>query len=76
MKKDERLKLNELSKKVYGKSSRWQKMMNRGSVETLTRILEDGTEQKYKGIKRYTVEEVQAIMEKELQAKAEGKENE
>lgn len=75
--KDERLKLNELSKSVYGSSSKWYKMVTKGEPGPLTRTLEDGTEEKYKGIVYSTVEEVTKIMqellneEEELKAKEE-----
>lgn len=62
MKRDERLELCELSRKVYGKPYAWQKMVNRGEVAKLKRTLEDGTEQEYKGISYSTLEEVKTIM--------------
>lgn len=62
MKREERLQLNNLSKLLYGTSSKWQKMVNRGEVADLTETLEDGTVRKYRGISRYTVEEVKDLM--------------
>lgn len=79
MTKDERMYLNDLSVKVYGKSSHWAKMVNKGEIAQLTRTLDDGTEQKYKGISYYSVEEIKNIMEEiwkeELERQATKKEN-
>lgn len=58
MTRNERLALNELSRQTYGKSSHWEKMLKNGEIKTLTRTLDDGTEEKYKGIHYPTVEEV------------------
>lgn len=59
----ERLYMNELSKNLYGTSSKWQKLLEKGEVATLTRKLEDGTEEKYKTIVRQTYEELKATLE-------------
>lgn len=72
MKKDERLILNELSMKVWGKSSTWQKFLNNGEHSEMVEILEDRTERKYKGIKYFTLDEVKekmAILLKEKEEK-------
>lgn len=75
MKKDDRLILNDLSKKVYGSMSKWQKMVNKGQVGPKTEKLEDGTERKFKGIVYYSVDEIKKMMEdlwkEELELKAE-----
>lgn len=63
MTKNERVYLNNLSKLLYGSSTRWTKMVNKGEIAELTEKLEDGTERKYKGVSRYTVEEVKKTME-------------
>lgn len=53
MTKQERLKLNELSKKAYGASSRWQSILNKGLKTVVAG----------KATTRYpSVEEVKAIM--------------
>lgn len=67
MTKDERLALNQLSTKVYGKPSVWQKMITKGELGTLTRTLDDGTEQSYKGIVYSTIEEITKIMQELLE---------
>lgn len=59
MTKIERLQLNNLSKLVYGKSSRWQKMVENGELSDLT----DENGRKYRGFTRYSVEEIKKIME-------------
>lgn len=77
MTKDERLFLNELSTKVYGSPYKWQKMVEKGEVENLTETLPDGSVRNYRGISRYTVEEIKQMMieldkeEQELKAKEE-----
>lgn len=71
MKKDERLILNELSQKVWGKSSTWQKFFNNGEPSEMTEILEDGTERKYKGIKYFSLDEVKERMATLLKEKEE-----
>lgn len=63
MKRDERLQLNNLSKLLYGSSSKWQKMINKGEVTTLKRTLEDGTEEKYQGYSYYTADEIKITMQ-------------
>lgn len=62
MTRKERLNLNELSVKAFGNSSKWTKLVNRGTVKNLVRTLEDGTLQKYKGLQRFTVEEIVTTM--------------
>lgn len=69
MTRKERLELNELSKKSLGGPSKWTKLLNRGTVTVLTRTLEDGTEQKYKGTKWFTLEEVVKTMNEMLEKK-------
>jgi len=72
--RETREKLNALSKQVFGSSSRWQKLMNRGTYEQYTRDREvmvpraNGsvgkkvfTDKKYVA-KLYTVEEVEKLM--------------
>jgi hypothetical protein len=63
MTKDERLKLNELSKKCYGSSSKWMKMVSKGERGPQVEVLEDGTERSYQGIVYYTEEEIGKMME-------------
>lgn len=58
MTRKERLELNELSTKAFGGPSKWNKLLQRGTVKVLTRTLEDGTEQKYKGTQWFSLEEV------------------
>lgn len=67
MTKNERLALNELSTKVYGKPSTWMKMVTKGELGTLTRTLDDGTEEQYKGIVYSTIEEITKIMQELLE---------
>jgi len=62
MTKDERLYLNDLSKKLYGKTSHWQKML-KGDKKPMEEILEDGTSRVYTGLHYSTIEEVKKIME-------------
>lgn len=84
MKRQEREYLNQLSKKLYGSSSKWQRMVNKGEKAPMEEIMEDGTSRKYTGIHYQTLEEVKSLMEQlskeedELQAKQEleNKENE
>src|SRR5271165_5982881 len=77
MTKNERLELNELSKKVYGSANKWSKMVNKGERGALVEKLEDGTERTYQGIVYYKVEEIKSLMEdlwkeeQELKAKQE-----
>lgn len=60
---EERKQLDALSKLVYGKSSKWVKMVNKPEIINVERSLEDGTKQKYRTTSYYTVEEVKRIME-------------
>ena len=62
MTKDERLYLENLSHKVYGSQSKYQKML-KGEKAPMEEILEDGTSRKYVGLHYSTVEEVKKIME-------------
>lgn len=81
MKKDERKQLDSLSKILYGSSSRWHKMVNKGEIAPLKETLEDGTERQYKGISYMTETQVQNLMEElwkeeqETQAKKEVEES-
>jgi len=71
MKKEERLILNELSTKIWGKSSVWQKFLKNGEHSDMTRTLEDGTEQTYRGIKYFSLDEVKERMATLLKEKEE-----
>lgn len=83
MTKDERLYLENLSLKLYGTKSKYQKMM-RGEKAPMEEIMADGTQRKYIGLHYQTLEEVKKMMEElsieedETQAKLalESKENE
>lgn len=77
VKRTERLELNELAKKIFGRTSVWQKFMKNGEVTTLTRTLEDGTEETYRGYKYPTLEEVKIRLNELLkeQEDAKAKEN-
>lgn len=72
--KDERLYLNDLSKKLFGSSSKWYKNMLSGEIADISEKLDDGTDRKYKGIKYFTLDEVKKLMEdlwkEELETKA------
>lgn len=63
MTRNERTYLEDLSLKVYGSKTKWKKMVDHGEVADLSETLEDGTVRKYRGISRYSLEEVQKIME-------------
>lgn len=63
MKRDERIYLNDLSKKVYGTSSKWQKLINKGEVAKQKETLEDGTEREYLGISKWNLEDLKKTME-------------
>lgn len=63
MTKNDRLKLNSLSKLVYGTNSKWQKLLQKGEIALQEEILEDQTIRKYKGYKRPTLEELTQKME-------------
>lgn len=69
MKRDERLYLNDLSTQIFGRSSVWKKFYNKGEISEMTRTLDDGSIQKYKGIKYSTLEEVKARLEVLLKEK-------
>lgn len=71
MTKNERLELNKLSKQAYGTSSKWQKMVTKGERGPCTEKLDDGTERTYQGIVRYSIEEVNKIMEELIKEEAE-----
>jgi hypothetical protein len=77
MKKDERLYLEDLSKKLYGSKSKYLKMVTKGEKAPMEEILEDGTSRKYIGIHYQTLEQVKDLMEElmkeedELRAKQE-----
>jgi len=66
MKRIERLALEELSLKAYGTKTRYKKMLDRGLKDELKR--EDGT--KYLGYQRFDLDEIQAVMAEEIEAKA------
>lgn len=68
MTKNERLELNQLSKEVYGTTSKWQKMINKGEIAPQVEKMDDGTERTYMGISYYSVEEIKKTM---LELKAE-----
>jgi hypothetical protein len=68
MTKNERLELNQLSKEVYGSTSKWQKMVNKGERVPQVEKMEDGTDRKYMGMSYYSVEEIKKTM---LELKAE-----
>ncbi len=61
---EERKQLDALSRLVYGKSSKWNSILNKGETSDMEETLEDGTVRKYRGIKYLTVDEVKAKMEK------------
>lgn len=63
MTKNERLELNELSLKVYGKSSQWKKMVEKG--EKVPKVKTDEDKLPCFEISRYSVEEIKTTM-KEL----------
>jgi hypothetical protein len=69
--RDERDYLNHLSKKLYGKTSHWQKML-KGEKAPMEEIMEDGTSRKYVGLHYSTVEEVKKIMEDLVKEDEEG----
>lgn len=76
MKKDERMYLNELSKKCYGKSSKWQKMVNKGELIPAMSKNKKGEDVKVRVISKYTIEEVKSIMEDLVKEEQEAKETE
>lgn len=82
MTRKERKELDELSTKVYGKPSKWHKMVNKPEIVDVERTLENGTKQKYRTTSYYSLEEVKKIMnqiwqeELERKAKEKTKENE
>lgn len=63
MTRNERLYLNNLSKTLFGTFSKWQKLIEDGEVKQLIETMEDGTTRSYRGISRYTIDEVKKIME-------------
>jgi hypothetical protein len=77
----QRQKLNELSKLVFGSSSRWQKIVNKGVAEPMERDREVTLPDNKGGLKtkvytdkksvvrHYTVEEVTQLMEDLLKTK-------
>lgn len=77
MEKDKRIQLNNLSKLLYGRTSKWQKMLKKPEIVERKVTLEDGTKKKIKTTSYYTLEELEKIMKKtweeeqELQAKKE-----
>ena len=73
MKKTERLELNELCRKIFGRSSVWQKFMKTGEVSDLTRTLDDGTEESYRGYKYPTLEEVKTRLNELLKEQEDAK---
>ncbi len=72
MTKNERLELNALSIKIFGRSSVWQKFMARGELTNLTRKLDDGTEESYRGYKYPTLEEIKDRLNVLLKEKEDG----
>jgi len=67
MKRTERLALEELSVKAYGRKTHYKKIMERGLRSELT----DETGRKYNGYQRFDLEEIQAVMEEEIADKEE-----
>lgn len=63
MKREERIQLENLSKLVYGSKNHYKKMIEKGEIADLSEKLEDGTERKYRGVSRYSLEEVKKIMQ-------------
>lgn len=63
MKKNERLYLEDLSKKLYGSKSKYLKMITKGEKAPMEEILEDGTSRVYTGIHYSTLGEVKTLME-------------
>ena len=71
----ERQELNELSKKVFGTSSRWQKIVNNGVAEPYERehevmvpnsrggVTKKVFKHKKNVLRRYTVQEIRTLME-------------
>ena len=81
----ERQEMNELSKEAFGTSSRWQKIVNEGVLESMERKREVMVPKANGGamkktftdrksvIRRYTVEEIRKAMEDILEARKENK---
>lgn len=78
----ERLELNEMSKQVFGTSSRWQKIVNNGVAEPYERDREvmvptsGGVEKKVytdtkNVLRRYSIEEVKKLMTDIIQERKE-----
>lgn len=61
--KDEREYMCDLSMKVFGTRNKWTKAYNHGVLQTMTEIMEDGSERKYKGLKYGTLEEIKKELE-------------
>jgi hypothetical protein len=59
----ERLKMDALSLKAFGKKGAWNKLYQRGYPAQLTRKKDDETEETYNGIKYQTLEEIVKVME-------------
>jgi len=69
MTKNERIQLENLSKLTFGSKTKYKKLVEKGELSKLTRTLEDGTEESYKGYKTYSLEEVKTKMETLFQEK-------
>lgn len=67
MKRTERLALEELSVKAYGRKTHYKKIMERG----LRAELKDEDGRKYNGYQRFDLDEIQAVMVEEITDKEE-----
>jgi hypothetical protein len=72
---ENRKKLEELSLNAFGGKNKYLKLYKRGYPTEMTRTKEDGTEEKYKGDKYQTMEEIVVTMH-EMIAKKEQEEAE
>ncbi len=63
MKYEERTQLNNLSKLLYGKKSKWTTILKKGEESDMEEIMDDGTVRKYRGIKYLSVDELKLKMQ-------------
>lgn len=66
MKRELRLKLEELSVKAFGTKGMYKKLMERG----MRAELKDENGRKYNGYQRFDIDEIEAVMNEEIEEKA------
>jgi len=60
---EERTQLNNLSKLLYGKKSKWTSILKKGEESDMEEKMDDGTVRKYRGVKYLSVDELKLKMQ-------------